>query len=140
MSKRRLRGAAATAGLQTFGSMYGDAVQGYMKRGDSEATALSKAFIPALAGAASTYLLTAAGGTQGIEALLRQPAFKENFRQWFKAVAAGSVKEGLREEAPDQLIQGIIERYTHNPDKPWKDIIEETLHAGIGGALLGGCS
>ena len=135
-----LRGAAATSGLQTFGSMYGDAVQGYMSRGDSEATALSKAFIPALAGAASTYLLTAAGGTQGIEALLRQPAFKENFRQWFKAVAAGSVKEGLREEAPDQLIQGIIERYTSNPDKPWKDIIEETLHAGIGGALLGGCS
>lgn len=93
-----------------------------------------------MAGAASTHLLTAAGGTQSIEALLRQPAFKENFRQWFKAVAAGSVKEGLREEAPDQLIQGIIERYTYNPDKPWKDIIEETLQAGIGGALLGGAS
>ncbi len=135
-----LRGTAATAGLQTFGGMYGDAVQGYMSRGDSESTALNKAFIPALAGAASTYLLTAAGGTQGIEALLRQPAFKENFRQWFKAVAAGSVKEGLREEAPDQLIQGIIERYTYNPDKPWKDIIEETLQAGIGGALLGGAA
>ncbi|OYW72165.1 MAG: hypothetical protein B7Z37_25675, partial [Verrucomicrobia bacterium 12-59-8] len=103
-----------------------------------EATALNKAFIPALAGAASTYLLTAAGGTQGIEVLLRQPAFKENFRQWFKAVAAGSVKEGLREEAPDQLIQGMIERYTYNPNKPWKEIIEETLQAGIGGALLGG--
>jgi hypothetical protein len=79
-----------------------------MNLGDSESTALNKAFIPALAGAASTYLLTAAGGTQGIEALLRQPAFKENFRQRFKAVAAGSVKEGLREEAPDQLIQGMI--------------------------------
>ena len=140
MSERRLRGAAATAGLQTFGGMYGDAVQGYMNRGDSESTALNKAFIPALAGAASTYLLTAAGGTQGMEALLRQPAFKENFRQWFKAVAAGSVKEGLREEAPDQLIQGIIERYTYNPKKPWKDIIEETLLAGIGGALLGGAA
>ena len=135
-----LRGTAATAGLQTFGGMYGDAVQGYMNLGDSESTALNKAFIPALAGAASTYLLAAAGGTQGIEALLRQPAFKENFRQWFKAVAAGSVKEGLREEAPDQLIQGIIERYTYNPDKPWKDIIEETLQAGIGGALLGGAA
>jgi hypothetical protein len=72
VSERRLRGAAATAGLQTFGSMYGDAVQGYMQRGDSEATALNKAFI--LAGAASTFLLTAAGGTQGIEALLRQSA------------------------------------------------------------------
>ena len=48
------------------------------------------------------------------------------------------MKEVLREEAPDQLIQGIIERYTSNPDKPWKDIIEETLQAGIGGALLGG--
>ncbi|OYW75681.1 MAG: hypothetical protein B7Z37_12380, partial [Verrucomicrobia bacterium 12-59-8] len=56
-----LRGTAATAGLQTFGGMYGDAVQAYMNSGDSEATALNKAFIPALAGAASTYLLTAAG-------------------------------------------------------------------------------
>jgi hypothetical protein len=118
--------------------MYGDAVQGYMNLGDSESTALNKAFIPALAGAASTYLLTVAGGAQGMEAMLRQSAFKPDFRQWFKAVIAGSVKEGLREEAPDQLIQGMLERYHHHPNKSWKEIIEETLQAGIGGALLGG--
>jgi len=133
-----LKSAAAAAGLQTFGSMYGNAVEGYVKNGAREDAALNKAFIPALASAATTYLLTAAGGTKGAEALLRQESFRKNFKSWFQAVASGSVQEGLREEAPDQLMQGMLERYTYNPRKSWNEIATETLVAGIGGALMGG--
>ncbi len=132
-----LQGAAAAAGLQTFGSMYGNATEAYREKGLDEDEALNRAFLPALAAGATTYLLTTAGGAQGVEALLRQPTFKANFAKWFKAVTGGAIKEGLLEEAPDQFVQGVLERHTFNPRKSWSAIAEETLEAGIGGALMG---
>jgi len=134
-----LQSAAAAAGAQTFGQVYGDAVQGYREnRGLSTAEARKAALVPALASGVATYALTAAGGVNGMESVLRQPGFKQGLKQWLTTVGKGALKEGALEEAPDQLIQGVIQRHSYDPTKSWSSIWEETVTAAIAGAVMGG--
>ena len=88
-----LNNATALAGLQTFGQMYGNAVEGYEKQGLSREEALTKAWIPAAAGGLTTALLTKAGGVRGVEALLRSGRFTKDLGAWMKAVGVVRCKK-----------------------------------------------
>lgn len=133
-----LTGAATLAGMQTFGQMYGNAVAGYQKQGFSKPESLKKAWLPAAAAGLTTLLLTKAGGLKGVESALQSGRVTGDIKSWLKALGGGALKEGWLEEAPDQLVQGLIERHTSDPNKTWDQVVKETLEAGIGGTVMGG--
>lgn len=135
-----LTGVAGTAGLQTFGSVYGEAVMGYQAQGYGLEEAQQKATIPAFASGFSTMALTAIGGFTGTEALARLGAdkpLKMNLKEFAKAVFGGGLREGALEELPDQLIQSAIAIASYDPQRPLEQVLEEAAIAFFGGAALG---
>lgn len=137
-----LKGSALAAGLQSFGSTYDTAYRKYAELMPPE-EAKRKAMLPAIASG-----LVTAGATRvfgGLERMFE----KLGAGQLGKETVGGLLKEVFKsasleipEETIDQLGQGFIEQKSFNPDKPWKEIIQESLVAGaLGGGiglLLGG--
>lgn len=137
----QMTGVAGVAGVQTFGQVFGEAVQSYQSQGYDLETAQQKAALPAFASGASTMILTALGGFQGTEALARlakDQGVKKTLGQYAKAVFGGGLKEGALEELPDQLIQSAIAVASYDPNRPMEQILEEAMVALIGGGAMGG--
>ena len=115
-----------------------------------------------LGSGAITALITSAGGTRGVESLLRP---KEGFvpirqvvRQFSKTGLRNTIKskrfytnilktardfginagEEFVEEFSDQLLNGILEANTFSPNKSINEIFAEAWKAGTMGAVLGG--
>ena len=127
--------AATAAGLQSFGSTYGEALDGYIGLGVSEEEAKKKAFVPAIGSGLVTSALTMIGGKTGPEAL---KSLAVN-RSW-RTVAKNLVKEAggeATEEGVDQLLQGAIAMNSYNPDLSWEDALKQSAEAAAIGGVLG---
>lgn len=130
-----LAAGAAAAGLQSFGSTYGEALDGYKNLGLSEEEAKKKAFVPAIGSGLVTGAITMVGGKTGPEAL---KSLAVN-RSW-KTVAKNLIKEAggeATEEGVDQLIQGAIAMISYNPDLSWEDALKQSAEAAALGGILG---
>lgn len=145
--------AAILAGAQSGGGTYADAYQAYKSQGMDEESARRLARAPALLSAASTGFLTAAGGATGLEGLsklLNNTAQRNALHATLKARLAeiakgtfveglkGGVREALFEEIPDQMIQGMIQMMTYNPNLTVEQYFEQAAKAGVGGFFMGG--
>ena len=145
IGRSSLAGSAGAAGLQTFGQTFGEAFDAYKAQGLSESEARAKAWVPAIGSGLSTVIVTALGGREewgGVESLTASAAgakAKEAATGFLKGILKGAAGE-FTEESIDQLVQGIIAQKTYEPDKSWRDIAEESLQAGLLGAVLGGAS
>lgn len=134
-------GAMATvAGAQTFGQVEEDAYNAYRQQGLSADEAKSKALLPAAIGGIVTAGLTRylGGGTERLTMALMKGDLSEIAAQGLVKGILKQAAEEFPEEALDQLSQGIVARASYQPDKSWKDIIDESLEAGVSGSLLAG--
>jgi hypothetical protein len=130
-------GLLAGAGGQSFGSVFEDAQDAYIKSGVDPDTARNQAYIPATAAGAITAALTFLGRNTGIEALVNREAVKRAVTPALVSVVKGAGQEAI-EESADQLSQGIIEFASYNPDKTISQIVGDAIMAGAAGGLLGG--
>ena len=133
-------GSVVGSGFQQFGSSYLQAMEDYQKQGKTEDEAAQAAFVPAIATGLSTAIITTLGGKYGVESVFRNEA-----KEAAKKTVLGITKElGIdfsaeaAEEFTDQLVQGIVEKATTNPDKSQEQIINEAVYAGIIGGVAGG--
>ncbi len=135
---RSFAATVAAAGAQTFGSVFEDAQDSYLKRGLDESTARDKARLPAIIAGAVTAALTFAGGRSLIEpGQISFASIREAIQKPVETILKGFGKEAA-EEGLDQFSQGIVEQKSYNPDKTWGQIVQESLAAGAAGGLLGG--
>lgn len=134
-------GAMATvAGAQTFGQVEEDAYNAYREQGLSADEAKSKALLPAAIGGIVTAGLTRylGGGTEKLTQALMKGDLSEIAAQGLVKGVLKQAAQEFPEEALDQLSQGIVAHSTYQPDKSWKDIVDESLEAGLSGSLLAG--
>lgn len=132
-------GSVVGSGFQQFGQSYLQAMQDYQKQGKTEDEAAKAAFTPAIATGLSTAIITAVGGKYGVESVFRneaKDAAKKTILRITKELGVDFGAEAA-EEFSDQLVQGIVEKATTNPDKPLKDIVNEAVYAGTLGGLVG---
>ena len=95
-----------------------------------------RAFPEAISAGASTALVTRLGGLTGIESVLVQGGTK-SLRGKVVEVLKEALNEGI-EEAADQSLQDLAERFYRNPEKAWADTYKELAMAFSLGSLLGG--
>ncbi len=127
--------AAVTAGLQSFGGAYPDALKFY--KGDE-----AKAQTVAVGSGLITALTTAGFGNTGIEALGKGLTGK-TIAQYLKALLnpKNAIVQGgheAAEEMIDQAGQSIHQRLTYRPELTLEQAIKETLLAGGAGFAMGG--
>lgn len=127
--------AALTAGLQSFGGAYPDALKFY--KGDEV-----KAQTVAVGSGLITALTTAGFGNTGIEALGKGLTGK-TIAQYLKALLnpKNAIVQGgyeATEEMIDQAGQSIHQRLTYRPELTLEQAIKEVLLAGGAGFLMGG--
>lgn len=132
--------AIAAAGLQSFGGTYSDAVEALESQGFSQEEAERDAFLPALASGITTAAITTAFGRTGIEAVTIKALTQQHI-----AGVRGVLKESLKqaknegvEEFTDQVLQSAESKMTFNPSLTFGEALEQSLIAGLGGAVLGG--
>lgn len=151
-----LAAGAVTGGLQSAGSTVADAFEMYKLRGDTDADAIGQARVDGAVSGITTGAVTGlfgalgtklgAGG--GIETLFRrngaevlavagEQAVKNAFVTSAKSILGNATEEAI-EEGTDQLLQGLYEAATRSPDKDFRSILEETVHAAKIGGILGG--
>lgn len=151
-----LAAGATTGGLQSAGSTVADAFEMYKLRGDTDADAIGQARVDGAVSGITTGAVTGlfgalgtklgAGG--GIETLFRrkasevlavagEQAVKNAFVTSAKSILGNATEEAI-EEGTDQLLQGLYEAATRSPDKDFRSILEETVHAAKIGGILGG--
>lgn len=146
-------GGAIVGAIQSFTSTLTDAEKAYQ---DKEAAKIqaqgieptfqvmekiredskSKAYLPAIGSGLSTLLLTLAGGKTGVEALseiVKGRSFSEGTKMFLKGILGEFAEEEL-----DELAQGVISKFSYDPNKTWPQIFEEAAIAGGIGAVLGG--
>jgi hypothetical protein len=139
--------ASAMAGLNVSSVMSGlrsmvgtiDAAEADYREKDPSLTreeARLKALPEALTSGASTALVTRLGGFTGIESVLLKGGPK-SLRGKVLEVLKEAGSEGL-EEATDQSLQDLSERFYRNPEKAWADTYKELAMAYSLGAVLGG--
>lgn len=140
---------AGTAGLQSYASVYSDATRTlrsrFMEEGMDEDEAMDlamrQAYLPAVLAGITTAGLTLAGGKTGVEAVFRlgqSAAFKGTVTSFYKDLVKNVAIEGLLEEGPDELIQGMIAQATYNPNMSLGEIIEGAAKATALGGFFGG--
>jgi hypothetical protein len=136
-----LSGAAGAAGVQSFGSTYGEALDSYLAQGLSEDQARSRALAAATASGLTTMAVTFGFGATGVESFLKEGK-KFLKATGFSASLPGRIARGAASEAPeemlDQFLQGLIAQQSYQPDKTFRQIVSEALQAGAVGAVLGG--
>lgn len=143
------------SGLQSFGSVYPEAVQKLeeekiaqgMSPEAARQQASDEAYVPAALSGISTMAITALGGKAGVESIFRvgaeegiEQATKTLFKKAIEksgVVAKDFANEAI-EEGSDQFVQGIIALHTFDPDKPMSDIVRESYKAAVIGGILGG--
>lgn len=130
---------AIAAGAQSLGSIQDEAMRGYEAHGLDPETAAQKARVPAAIGGLITGALTALM-PGGLEAITRKLVTGEISEMTARQAIMAAVKESLHEfpeEFVDQLSQGIVSRYTYDPEKPWGEIVQEAWDAGAMGVGMG---
>jgi hypothetical protein len=128
------------AGAQSFGSVFEDAQDGYLRQGIDPESARNKAYLPAILSGLITAGVTRLFGADAIDAFRNKMTAKgvsDLVRQPLLEILKGAGKEGA-EEASDQVGQAVVERWTYNPEKRIEDIVIEVMTAGGLGAILGG--
>jgi hypothetical protein len=150
-------GVMGAAGLQSLGGTFSDARKQYIENGYSEDQATRSALVDSVMAGVKTALITRMFGKWGPEGMLHlsNPAFREALKKSVSSnvvralpesarrflfgttsVALGSASEGV-EEGVDQALDGVLEKYRRNPNKPWAEIWDEGIHAAKIGAALG---
>jgi hypothetical protein len=151
-----LAAGAVTGGLQSAGSTVADAFEMYKMRGDTDADAIGQARVDGAVSGVITGAVTGLFGTLGqkylggggIETLFQrkasevlavagEKAVKNAFVTASKSVLGNATEEAI-EEGTDQLLQGLYEAATRNPNKDFQSILGETVHAAKIGGILGG--
>ena len=101
------------------------------------ANSAEEALLPATIGGAATAGIVGLFGLTGIESLLANPKAAQSIGGIIKASLKQSQFEGA-EEVADSIAQSIVQTATYNPDKPWKQIVNEIATAYGLGAAMGG--
>jgi hypothetical protein len=121
--------AALTAGAQSYGGTYNDALKFY--KGDE-----NKAKATALASGVTTALVTAGFGPTGLEAK-RLGLGAGTISNIIREIGKQAGLEGA-EESADQIGQLIIQRLTYRPELTLEQATKEVFLAGASGSLFGG--
>lgn len=127
---------AVAAGLQSYGSVLGDAEEAYRARGVDAQTAYQKAILPAVASGAVTALITRLGGATGPEAIkqaMQAGTWRATGREFARQVGFEAAEEWW-----DQVGQSAIAKLTYRPDLTLEQAVGEATEAGLLGGLVGG--
>lgn len=135
---RSLNVSTVLSGIRSSVATLDEAESQYMKEDPSltREQARLKALPEALTSGASTALVTRLGGFTGIESILLKGGPKSLRGKVWEVLKEAS-GEGL-EEAADQSLQDLSERFYRNPEKAWADTYKELAMAYSLGAVLGG--
>ncbi len=96
-----------------------------------------EALLPAALSGAATASLVAVFGATGLESLLKTPTGLSSVSNVLKSTFKQSGFEGV-EELSDSLAQSLIQYMTYNPDKTWKQVVDEGIKSFLLGGLMGG--
>lgn len=142
MTGAGIPGAAVAAGSQQYASSLEQGYQNLRRQGYNEEEAQAGARLPALLSGLLTGVITRTfgGGSELLATKLGTILAGKKFPMTtIKQAALDLAKESLSEvpeEAIDQYFQGILERWTTNPDKSWDEIWQESWQAGLTGGLV----
>lgn len=118
--------AALAAGAQTAGAQYPTTYNEMIRQGKTPEEAVRASRGAALLSGGITTALTAIGGTNGVEALLRKGGMAAVRDKMKSVLLVGPLKE-IAEELPDELSSQIIESSLTNPDKPVSQVVDEFM-------------
>ena len=158
-----MAGSAITAGLQSAGGTFKGYYDTFLKQETEGLDETAPDYQEQLAAAqedakraasfnsfragAVTAALTALGGATGNEAFARGGLTKAGAREaleqgltpyFWKTVAKEAMSEGLLEEGPDALINGILDKIMVDPNKSIQSIVDDTVSSLAWGGLFGG--
>lgn len=132
-------GAMVAGGLQSAGAVQETAEESYRAQGFNEDEATRRSRLPAVASGLITAALTRLmpGGTEALAMrLVGGQAARQGAREAMFGIAREALKE-FPEEFADELAQGVVARWSFDPDKPIGEIVTDALHAGSMGAGIG---
>lgn len=158
-----MAGSAITAGLQSAGGTFKGYYDTFLEQETANLDENAPDYQEQLAAAkddakraasfnsfragAVTAALTALGGATGNEAFARGGLTKAGAREaleqgltpyFWKTVAKEAMSEGLLEEGPDALINGILDKVMVDPNKSIQSIVDDTISSLAWGGLFGG--
>lgn len=124
------------AGMQTYGSVLGEAEEGFRRQGLPEDQVREKSSQIAAMNGLATSLLTFGFNRfgPGLEKWTEQlalPTTKKAVESMAKSFGFEFSEEGI-----DQLVQGITAKHSYDPSKSWDSIIKESLEAAVAGGTL----
>lgn len=121
-----LTAAALAAGAQTAGAQFPTTYNAMIKQGKTPEEALSASRGAAVLSGGITAALTAMGGYNGVEALIRRGGMGAARSKLKSVLLTGPLKE-IAEELPDEQASQIIESSLTNPDKPVSQVVDEFM-------------
>lgn len=121
-----LPAAALAAGAQTAGAQFPTTYNAMIEQGKTPEEALSASRGAAVLSGGITAALTALGGYNGVEALVRRGGMEAARSKLKSVLLTGPLKE-IAEELPDELASQIIESSLTNPDKPVSQVVDEFM-------------
>lgn len=158
-----MAGSAITAGLQSAGGTFKGYYDTFLEQETANLDESAPDYQEQLAAAkddakraasfnsfragAVTAALTALGGATGNEAFARGSLTKAGAREaleqgltpyFWKTIAKEAMSEGLLEEGPDALINGILDKVMVDPNKSIQSIVDDTVSSLAWGGLFGG--
>lgn len=127
---------ATIAGAQTFGSVVDEATKSYNEKGDPDGPNKAR-LAGALAGVVTAGLTRyVPGGSERLmQGLLKGTITRETGESIIKTILKESVLE-FPEEALDQVSQGVIAKFSYQPERTWQQIGDESIEAGLSGSAL----
>lgn len=148
-AKIGFRTSVGLAGLQSFASTFAQStVDQYNKLKDAGLPedqavdmAMKRSYFPALAQGITDATLTGLSGMTGAErvfTLLDSKAYRGTITTFLKSASKDMLMEGPVEEGVSQLIQGIRDKLTTNPEMSIADMVKNTLEASLLGGVIGG--
>jgi len=121
-----LPAAALAAGAQTAGAQFPTTYNAMIEQGKTPEEALSASRGAAVLSGGITAALTALGGYNGVEALVRRGGMEAARSKLKSVLLTGPLKE-IAEELPDEQASQIIESSLTNPDKPVSQVVDEFM-------------
>lgn len=121
-----LPAAALAAGAQTAGAQFPTTYNAMIEQGKTPEEALSASRGAAVLSGGITAALTALGGYNGVEALIRRGGMEAARSKLKSVLLTGPLKE-IAEELPDEQASQIIESSLTNPDKPVSQVVDEFM-------------
>lgn len=128
--------AVAAGAVSQGGSTFRQARDAFLEQGDDDHTASLKALPIGVLSGGLTAGITSLFGNTGAEAI-RRGITAQGIKALGKEIAKDMGLEAA-EESLDQLGQGVLERFTFNPKKTVRQIMTESVAAGLVGGIVGG--